>query len=51
MEDKTYYCENCFKDGLTQDETITDNVGGIFCSKKCRTEFKINMKENRKVKL
>jgi hypothetical protein len=36
---ETYYCESCLKDGLTQDETIADTIGGIFCSEKCLKEF------------
>ena len=39
MIQKLYYCENCFKEGLTQDETIADSIGGIFCSKKCKEDF------------
>lgn len=37
--ENTYYCENCFIDGLTQDETTADEIGGIFCSVKCKDEF------------
>jgi len=44
MDKETYYCESCFKEGLTQDETIADEIGGIFCSEKCKEDFKEEIK-------
>lgn len=43
-----FYCENCGKDGLDDLEVVSDNLGGIFCSVKCRKDFAKVMKENRK---
>lgn len=38
--EETYYCESCLKEGLTQDETVADDIGGIFCCDKCLKDFK-----------
>ena len=40
MKEERFYCENCGLDDLTQDETTADEQGGIFCSEKCKEEFK-----------
>jgi len=43
---KKFYCENCFEENLEKWIELYD--GTIVCSPKCRKEWKLNCKENRK---
>jgi|TARA_Y100000310_G_scaffold157307_1_gene156689 hypothetical protein len=43
-----YYCENCFKDNLKEEEVITDEQGGKFCTRKCLLEYQRLIEDYRK---
>jgi len=33
-----WYCENCFKEYFGDEKGYTDNLGSVFCDKKCYLE-------------